>query len=158
MTVFTGTLPEWLVEPVLAADLESMADALDALNDAWTTYVPVWTTSGTAPALGNGILLGWYQRVGHYVVMSITFIPGTTSTFGTGEFVFSAPVVSNSFDATGAAILLDSLTTRYSASCNISGGTSSVQVVAGSSNYVHATNPYTWAANDAIRLQVHYQA
>jgi hypothetical protein len=62
---------------------------------AWQTYAPTWTTSGTAPAIGNGSISGRYVQFGKTVHFKILFTAGTTTTFGTGTWSFSLPVVNS---------------------------------------------------------------
>lgn len=57
------------------------------------TYTPVWVSSGTQPSLGNGSLTGNYVQVGKLVQGLITLAAGSTTTFGTGAYTFSIPLV-----------------------------------------------------------------
>jgi hypothetical protein len=59
---------------------------------AWTAYNPTWTTSGTAPVLGNGTLVGAYYRSGRLVVARVRFQAGSTTTFGTNLWKIGIPV------------------------------------------------------------------
>lgn len=59
---------------------------------AWTSYTPTWTSSGTAPALGNGTLVGYYGKVGRLVTAKIALTTGSTTTYGTGNYIFSLPL------------------------------------------------------------------
>lgn len=61
------------------------------LQAAWDTYTPAWTSSGTAPALGNGSIQGKYYRVGKTVDFEVLLTPGSTTTFGTGVYSISLP-------------------------------------------------------------------
>lgn len=66
-------------------------DAVNGIQSAWTTYTPTWSSSGTQPTLGNGSATGRYMRVGktlHYVIVVGV---GSTSTVGTGSYVWSLP-------------------------------------------------------------------
>jgi hypothetical protein len=56
--------------------------------ESWT---PVWSTTGTAPVLGNGTLVGRLIRLGQFVMISIHFNAGSSTTFGTGTWRFSYP-------------------------------------------------------------------
>ena len=68
-------------------------DATAALNAAWTTYTPTWTSAGTAPAIGNGTLTGRYVKIGNIVHVRFTMIAGGTTTFGsTNNWTFALPV------------------------------------------------------------------
>ncbi|MGA4942135.1 hypothetical protein [Streptomyces cinereoruber] len=65
---------------------------LTVLSDpAWTSYTPSWTASGSAPAIGNGVLKGRYKRLGKRVEVVIFQKMGVTTTFGTGTYSWSLP-------------------------------------------------------------------
>jgi len=55
------------------------------------SWTPVWTASGTAPAIGNASIAGRYSRDGSLITFSIDFTIGSTSTVGTGTWYFSIP-------------------------------------------------------------------
>lgn len=57
----------------------------------WISFTPTWTSSGTAPSIGNGTLAGRYKRVGDKAEIQISMISGTTTTYGTGSYQFSLP-------------------------------------------------------------------
>ena len=80
---------------------------------AWVTYTPVWTSGGTAPAIGNGTLAGRYSITGKTVNVIINMIAGSTTTFGTGSYTFSLPfqAANQVVSEVGLAHLLD--TTRW---------------------------------------------
>lgn len=123
----------------------------------WTTYTPTFGSSGTAPALGNGILEGHYLRTPHLITAQVRFVAGSTTTFGTGELRFGMPLTNGSgFECFGSAIVLDSGTTRYSGTSEVGNGNAFSQVVAGSSNFITATNPFTFTTNDEVLLQIAY--
>jgi len=80
-------------EVVTAANMNTeVRDALTGIQAAWTAFTPTWTSSGTAPAIGNGTLSGRYSRIGKTVHMEIHFLAGSTTTFGTGNYSLSLPV------------------------------------------------------------------
>ena len=56
------------------------------------TYTPVWTSSGTAPAIGNGTITGRYHVINGLCTLKIDVVFGSTSTYGSGEYRFSVPV------------------------------------------------------------------
>lgn len=51
-------------------------------------FTPTWTSTGTAPSLGNGVLVGNYWRDGKVANVQIGVQFGTTTTAGTGAFTF----------------------------------------------------------------------
>jgi hypothetical protein len=77
----------------LAAD-SSAATGLNWLG-ASIAYTPTWTSTGTAPAIGNGTLTGSYMRVGDLIAFNISLSWGTTTTNGTGQYRFSLPFAIN---------------------------------------------------------------
>lgn len=69
----------------------------DHVHDGGTSkgpveYVPIWSTTGTQPVLGNGTIYGRYARLGRLVHLYIELTMGSTTTYGTGTFGFSLPV------------------------------------------------------------------
>lgn len=58
---------------------------------AWATYTPTWTSTGSAPTLGNGTLVGGYRREGTTLHLRGQLIVGSTTTVGTGDFRMSLP-------------------------------------------------------------------
>lgn len=61
-------------------------------NTGWTAYTPTWTASTTNPVLGNGVLVGRYQRIGRTVTVHINLTVGATTTVGSGDYSFALPV------------------------------------------------------------------
>jgi hypothetical protein len=57
----------------------------------WATYTPTWTSSGSAPSLGDGVTRGAYRREGTTLHLRGQLNIGSTSTVGTGEARVSLP-------------------------------------------------------------------
>lgn len=55
------------------------------------SYPVQWTCTGTAPAIGNGTLTGYWLQDGEYLEGRIFLTAGSTTTFGTGGWLFSIP-------------------------------------------------------------------
>lgn len=71
-------------------------------------YTPTWTSSGTAPALGNGTLKGFYGTNGAIMIVTVELVMGSTTTFGTGEYYISLPRQStNQIKTLGSALYYD---------------------------------------------------
>lgn len=66
-------------------------DTYFKVSGAWTSYTPTWTAATTNPALGNGTLVGRYNKIGRQVTFHINLIPGSTTTFGAGGYSFALP-------------------------------------------------------------------
>ncbi|MFE5368219.1 hypothetical protein [Streptomyces mirabilis] len=76
---------------------------------SWIPYTPVWTASITNPTLGNGTLIGRYQKVGRDVHFHINLTTGSTSTYGNGGYNFTLPpfmAAANGASMIGTAQLL----------------------------------------------------
>ncbi|MGW3595017.1 hypothetical protein [Streptomyces sp. NPDC005167] len=83
----------WVVgETVTAAMLNSeIRDQLNSMFDTWTPYTPSWTGTTTNPALGNGSLTGQYIKIGRTCTATVILTMGSTTTYGSGNYLFSLP-------------------------------------------------------------------
>lgn len=137
------------------------AIAISKLAGAYSSYVPVWASSGTAVALGNGTIAGSYLQVGKFVHGTVTLTFGTTTTFGTGAYTLTLPVA-----ATGSALMpvgnvaaLDAGIATYIGSAQWTSGVIvqltnlAVPIVA-----YTPTVPFTFGSGDGIILNFSYQA
>lgn len=140
----------------IAEDLTALSAVqaeVDAITGPWTSYSPVWRSSGTQPALGDGTLVGAYSQSGQYGQVSIVLTIGAASTFGTGIYRFDLPTgwtftsdrlrgLSMITDATGNVYLGGCfLPTAALVSCRVHG-------LAIANSIPGSTIPMTWAAGD----------
>lgn len=58
----------------------------------WQSYVPTWTTTGSAATIGNGTLRGYYARTGNIVHYNIATVFGSSTNGGTGFYTWSLPI------------------------------------------------------------------
>lgn len=58
----------------------------------WQSYTPGWLASTTDPSIGNGSLTGRYYQLGDMVWFNIQGKAGTTTTGGSGIYLFTLPV------------------------------------------------------------------
>jgi hypothetical protein len=130
----------------------------------WRSFTPTWTTSGTAPALGNGTLTGRYQQRGKTVHFRIELTAGTTTTFGTGNWSFTVPntpdtVVSQTANVRAIDV---SAGLAYTGQGTLFGSTTTIpQTATGASGALQTitnTVPMTWASTDSLRIWGSYQA
>ena len=123
-----------------------------------TSFTPTWTTTGTAPAIGNGTLEGSYFRVGRMITYSIALTAGSTTTFGTGGWQFDYPVnAAGTLLMVGSALAFDtSGGTTTPGACRVS--TSTIILTFFGTGVVTNANPFTWATGDILRLTISYQA
>lgn len=121
-------------------------------------YTPAWTATGTAPDIGNGQLFGSYVRRGEDCRVRITWLAGSTSTFGTGNWKFSLP-----YDAadvsTGTVTAFDGGGggTAYHLHGLTSENLDTLLLTVHAAGYVTPTSPFTWANGDAMYIDIDYR-
>lgn len=144
-------------EVVLASHMNTdVRDNLLTLA-TWTDYVPTWTAVTTNPALGNGALAGRWLKAGKLLVVSIKLTVGSTTTFGTGSWLFTYP---EAVPVPASALLGSGM--AYDASGNaVHGGITVEQYDAtrmrawpsgATTEGVRASAPMIWAVGDVLRL------
>lgn len=104
----SGGLPDPLVqvwEDAAATQVASMdatglltASTYSFTGQNWDSYSPVWTSSGVAPVLGNGSLIGRFCVTGKTTEFYFVLVFGTTTTAGTGSYSFTLPATSAAFE------------------------------------------------------------
>lgn len=131
-----------------------------AVIGSTSTYTPSWTSSGTAPSIGNGTLSGRYVLIGSQLLwLAIHFVYGSTSSAGTGNYSLSLPsaykTLSTGKPQTAAARFLDSGTAHYAASATIDENDTTLSVVVADSSGVRlwaAGVPVTLATGDQLEI------
>jgi hypothetical protein len=159
----------WLVgEVVAAATLNTeIRDQFNSMFAAWTAYTPSWTSSGTAPNLGNGTLIGRYMKIGRTVICHINMITGSTTTYGTGNYNWTLPSTAANAGASyvGSAHLLG--TARWLGQMVISPNASNCSaffptypsgVADPRASFMTNALPETHAAGDQLRLSFVYES
>lgn len=129
---------------------------------AWSTYTPAWTSSGTAPSLGNGVISGRYIQLGKLVIGRIKLGMGGTTTFGTGTYFLSLPVTAaySEVENIGAAFGEDSGVAGYHG-FTMKATTTTLEIVAAkdaSASLWSNTVPFTWGNADNLWVRFIYEA
>lgn len=130
---------------------------------SWDTFSPGWTASPTPPAIGNGSIAGRYCQIGKQVSFEIGLSTDTTTTYGSGAFLFAVPVAA--YIPSPASIGQSFSGWAYDASANamytLNGYfTTSTQICA----YTHgggtmtSNNPMVWTTSDQLHLHGTYEA
>lgn len=143
----------------VASDEQTTFSAIDAsLGNAFTAYTPVWTSTGTAIALGNGTIAGRFKRFGQWGFVRMTLTMGGTTTFGTGTYRFTLPAGWTLFDTTsilGDALVVDSSAPQFFVGVCKPASSTLVEVATHSAAaIVGATVPFTFATTDTIQLHM----
>lgn len=132
------------------------------LTVAWTSFPPSWTSSGTAPAIGNGTLEGAYLTSGKLVFYTGRLVAGSTTTFGTGNYNISAPIAPLATTVyPGAGLAFDSSSATGRAPLVTLLDTGTVLRFFGAvptAGQIGATVPFTWAQSDQLVWSIVYEA
>jgi len=90
----------------------------DFSNTAWTSYTPTWTSDSSTPSIGNGSLTGRYKQIGKTVFFSLNLTYGTTTTGGSGAWMFGLPVTAYNANYQFPVSILNSGLAWYGAIAN----------------------------------------
>ena len=151
-------LPFTAGQRITAADLNTATQ-----QGAWTSYTPSWTSSGSAPAIGNGSIVGYYSKIGRTVTVRAGIYCGSTTTFGTGFYGLVLPftaqvtnVPSGQFAIAGSWVLANAGSTFYNVNAMITQDTPTAVrgIVNGSGSFFGAANPAAWSASSATQFAV----
>jgi len=113
-------------------------------------YTPTWTSSGTAPTLGNSTLTGSYSQVGKHVHGVILFTIGTSGVSGgTGVWRFSLPFTPAATMGVAAGIVLNNGVGRAPLAGEIPASTAYVTNIVTAAQTVEAMS---LSASSVIRL------
>ena len=143
------------------AKLQAQIDALRTIEigGVWQSYTPVWTAATTNPVLGNGSLIGRKTLVGKLATAMVYLAPGSTTTFGSGQWIFSLPftVTSNITRNIGSWIALDSGANWYQGSCVVVENATTISLFLRDNNsaFGMASNvPFVWTNFDHFMFQI----
>lgn len=149
--------------PFVAGQTLTATD-INLISGLWATYTPAWSSTGTQPVLNNGTLTGRWARNGNVIFYMIKLTIGSTTTIGTGNYVFSAPVsVASTTDFLGDAFAGDNSvgSAGYSVGRAFLGAGGSIGAYFGNTVGASAltnANPMTWANGDRLWLSGFYEA
>lgn len=124
------------------------------------TYVPVWGSSGTAPTLGNGTLVGNYTYDGSFIDFDVTLTLGSTSAVGTGNYTLTVPVAPIAARHSFNGWLLDASTgNRYAIIGEVNGAVTTINLTNGGFpiGLLTAAAPVVPAVGDVYRLAGRYR-
>jgi hypothetical protein len=148
----------------LAQDVETAIKG--AVYNGRQTYVPAWTSTGTAPVIGNGTKSGYWWVSGDWIDVMIEITMGSTTTFGTGSWSYSLPTgvaapltmgtshtvaFWDAYDTSAAA--------HYAGFGGLSAGSALLFLGIGVNLYTGDPGnslPFTWAAGDKLGINARY--
>ena len=161
----------WAAAETITASIMNahVRDNFKTLADPWVTYTPAWTSTGTAPAIGNGTIVGASITTGPKTIdFRILITMGSTTTYGTGSYRFSLPVTAATLGTGSGMNIAGHLTDTGTAvwgvqSCRFV-TTSTIELLAPTATadarlaVVAQTVPFTWANTDILFISGRYEA
>lgn len=137
-------------------------------GSAWTPYTPTFAASGGGAAAGNAVVDAEYTLNGDECTLRISFVAGSTTTFGTGGLRWGLPFTAGSLPNAnmfwaGSAMCSDAGSAYYPGMCRILGGTSylvgiSATTATGSTpTEWRPATPFTWATGDYASFGITYR-
>lgn len=148
--------------PQFSYESPSLLERMSAVEGygTWVDYDPVWTGT-TNPNIGNGTIVGNYVQIGTTVHFNIYVSCGSTTTYGSGIWLFSLPVDMDATEPTPTMPVFykDSGTAFGSGIADYS-SPSKIQVIDTESgvNSWQSTVPHTWTTGDEFRISGTYKA
>lgn len=131
---------------------------LDHFQGGVIAFDMTWTSSGTAPTLGNGTKTSDYEIQRNMCFIQFTIVMGSTTTYGTGTWLFVMPInrvggstrnlVGQGADA--SAGLIRQLMNTWNSAVNIA-------LAPDSAANIGPTVPWTWATSDTIAISGWYR-
>jgi hypothetical protein len=151
-----------------AAGSRITTSRLDAISGIWTPYAVAWTATVTNPAIGNGILEAEYAMVGGMCTVRGNMAPGSSTTYGSGEWRFSIPFTAATighadFHWVGSATAIDRLAAWFPGMCRVASGTAYAMCISpttasgGTPGEWNSARPFTWANTDTMSFTVTYE-
>lgn len=135
------------------------------MTDTYQAYTPTWSSTGTQPVLGNGTLTARYCQQGKMITSWGILTMGSTTTYGTGAYLMTFPVVPTQSRLVGTADMAHA-GARHMTICEPQGGAAGAGSFAfvypntwpaGAGNNVGQTTPWTWATGDLLMWNLSYE-
>lgn len=135
----------------------------DAATGAWASYTPSWTASTTNPVLGNGTLIGVYTVWGKTCHAAIRLIPGSTTTFGSGTYLFGVPLTAASVGVEFMGVARLTAGSTFIGQVDLGAGGSAMnatfpsQSTPGIAANMSTVAPATFASGHTLRMSLTYE-
>jgi hypothetical protein len=125
-----------------------------------TAYTPTWTSSGDAPAIGNGTLTGHYTKLGKRVDARIALTFGNTTDPGTGMWFLGLPFAAGYTGDVGLVGLDNVGNESWTGMARTAATSTSVYMTTTSGDVlaalVGAAVPFAWGDTDVLTINISY--
>ncbi len=116
-----------------------------------------WSATGTQPVLGNGALTQSVTREGNTLHTITSLQIGSTTTFGTGTWLFSVPVAAANKSTAAVYMKDNSVGFFYIGIAIIEASATTFQIYRDGAAQISPTVPFTWATDDRIEVALSYR-
>jgi hypothetical protein len=160
---WTGTLPDDVLAggTIEGADFNTLVAAMGGLVLPWSDFsgsAVGWTSAGTAPAIGNGSIVGAYLESGGLVAVRLRITMGSSTTFGSANaWQINRPVPALAAVGSGACTVFDASVTANKGPAVVSGSSTTVLTMFGVGGPFASTVPIPWASGDYFDLGFVYE-
>ncbi|MFJ7963123.1 hypothetical protein [Streptomyces sp. NPDC096324] len=146
-----------------SGNLLALGRMLSVADPPWVPYNVAWTAATTNPSVVNGTITGRYSLFGKTCHVSIRLVTGSSTTYGTGNYLFSVPFTSandiveyqgSARLTAGSTYIGQVLLSANSSSMNATFPTSATPATAAN---MSPTAPATLASGHILRLGLTYQ-
>jgi hypothetical protein len=142
---------------ILTGNFLDASEAVNYVDMNSRGFTPAWGAGGSAPSFGNADVRCSYTRKDNIVTAYYYIVFGSTTTFGTGGWLFSLPVnrvTGVNTDYVGNGIGRNAgLTVRTLAA---SGLPNTIQANIADGTLVSNTVPSAWASGDTLIMRIEY--
>lgn len=158
-TPYDWQVPDYTDPADAPAAFRAFADGVaDTIRSG--SYTPQWSQDGdTNLSIGNGSLIGRYQRVGRLVLATIVLVRGSTTNAGSAGYRWTVPYSPADYrTVAGAAMVTRSGGAAYFPA--ITSGVGGVMVRAlltSSGARISNTAPGSWGVGDSIVVHAMYE-
>ena len=141
---------------------EQLRGNFKAIGDPWTSYgtpSTLWTAVTTNPTIGNGTCTARFMQAGKLVHGSLSIVMGSTTTFGSGQYIFLLPSAAHDFRCLdGTAALFDASAVTVIPRLPLGLNSTSFAVADMVPNRVSNSSPVAWATGDRIDIGFSYES
>jgi hypothetical protein len=133
------------------------------IESAWTSYVPTWTAS-VNPAINNGTIEGYYKLIGKTCFVRGNIAMGSTTTYGTGEWLVGLPFPAKNADGIQMTVsILQATVAWYNGIMNgaRAGFTNRTAIqyqnTGGTTDSLTSSTPFVWGAGSRFTWNGSYE-
>jgi hypothetical protein len=148
-------------EIALMREIARLQEQINALRTieiggVWQNWTPTWTAATTNPSIGNGSLYGRYCVIGKLITAKIFLQFGSTTTAGSGAYLFTYPITPKNYRLVGGTYRL-----RKNGGSLYNGGVepfaSTFALIRDGGTYVTNATPFGFTNLDIIGISLSYE-